>query len=327
MGRLHETFAALAAQGKKAYIGYAMAGYPAGMDLELAEAVLERADILELGVPFSDPIADGPVIQRCAELALKGGGGLARALELAAALRAKSAKPLVLMSYLNPLLAAGLETFAHRAKSAGVDGLIIPDLPPEEAASVAGPLKGAGLDLVFLAAPTSTPKRLRAVAKAATGFIYVVSVAGVTGERKAFDSRLAATVAELRKASKLPLAIGFGISSPETAKEAGALADGVVVASTVLKAAMDAPEPAAAVRAAGERTAVHTHRWPAALYVLSWSAFVRYDPDGRVLVDSRAMGMAPAPGEAIWGPPLVPHYVENTGDRLLHIVAVEVKQP
>jgi tryptophan synthase alpha chain len=259
MGRLNETFAALAATRKKAYIGYALAGFPGvGDDLAFARSVLAGADILELGVPFSDPIADGVVLQRCSELALAQGGGLERAFELARQLRAESPKPLVLMSYLNPLLTHGLEAFAHRAKAAGIDGVIIPDLPPEEAGGPAAALAGAGLDLVFLAAPTSTPARLKRIAKAATGFIYVVSVAGVTGERSAFDARLAATVAELRRSAKVPLAIGFGIASPESAREAAALADGVVVASTVLKAALDAPDRAAGLKAAAERSALLT---------------------------------------------------------------------
>jgi tryptophan synthase alpha chain len=257
MGRLKDTFAALAAANKKAYIGYALAGFPAqGDDLAFARAVLAQADVLELGVPFSDPIADGVVLQRCSELALANGGGLERAFELARLLRAESGKPLVLMSYLNPLLIHGLEAFAHRAKAAGIDGVIIPDLPPEEAQGPTAALAGAGLDLVFLAAPTSTPARLKRIAKAATGFVYVVSVAGVTGERSAFDARLGATVAELRKSAKVPLAIGFGVSSPESAREAAGLADGVVVASTVLKAALDAPDRAAALTAAAERGAL-----------------------------------------------------------------------
>ncbi len=254
MARIQETMAALAAQKKKAYIGYAMAGFPSvGADLKMALAVLESSDVLELGVPFSDPIADGPVLQRCGEKALAQGGGLPRALELARELRARSSKPLLLMSYLNPLLAMGPETFAHAAKAAGVDGVVIPDLPPEEAGSLRTALAGAGLDLVYLAAPTSTPARLKAIAKAATGFIYVVSVAGVTGERQGFDARLGHTVAELRKHAKVPLAVGFGISSPETAAEAARLADGVVVASTVLKAALDAPDEAERLRLAAER--------------------------------------------------------------------------
>lgn len=257
MGRIKDTMAALAAEGKKAYIGYAMAGFPSlGADLQMAQAILSASDVLELGVPFSDPIADGVVLQRCSERALTHGGGLARALELAKALRAESHKPLVLMSYLNPLLAMGLPTFAHAAKSAGIDGVVIPDLPAEEAGGMRLAIAAAGLDLVYLAAPTSTAARLKAIAKAATGFIYVVSVAGVTGERKGFDERLAATVQELRRHSKVPLAIGFGISSPESAQEAARLADGVVVASTVLKAVLDAPDEAAGLILAEERTAL-----------------------------------------------------------------------
>jgi tryptophan synthase alpha chain len=257
MSRLKETFAALAASKKKAYIGYALAGFPSTeADLGFARAVLADADVLELGVPFSDPIADGVVLQRCSEKALAQGGGLERAFELARELRAASPKPLVLMSYLNPLLASGIETFAHRAKAAGIDGVIIPDLPPEEAGQIAPALAKAGLDLVYLAAPTSTPQRLKLIAKAATGFVYVVSVAGVTGERSTFDGRLAATVAELRKTAKVPLAIGFGISSPESAREAAALADGVVVASTVLKAVLDAPDEASGLQAAAERSSL-----------------------------------------------------------------------
>jgi len=255
MGRLKDTFAALAAKKKKAYIGYALAGFPSvGADLDFAKAVIAEADVLELGLPFSDPIADGIVLQRCSEKALAAGGGLARTLALAKALRSTSDKPLVIMSYLNPLLSMGLETFVHAAKAAGVDGLIIPDLPPEEGTALTPVIRGAGLDLVYLVAPTTTPARMKTIAKAATGFLYVVSVAGVTGERKGFDERLAKTVSELRKHAKVPLAIGFGISSPESAKEAATLADGVVVASTVLKAVLDAPDQAEGLRLAADRT-------------------------------------------------------------------------
>jgi tryptophan synthase alpha chain len=255
MSRLQRTFQALAAAKKKAYIGYAMAGFPdTSHDLAMARGILDEADVLELGVPFSDPIADGLVLQRAGEHALTHGGGMKRALELARSLRQGSDKPILLMSYLNPLLAMGMETFAHAAKGAGVDGVVVPDLPPDGDDGFAPALKAAGLDVAYLVAPTSTPARLKAVAKSASGFIYVVSVAGVTGERQAFDSRLAKTVAELRRHSKLPLAIGFGIASPEGAQQAARLADGVVVASTVLKAAQDAGDPESGVAAAIERT-------------------------------------------------------------------------
>jgi tryptophan synthase alpha chain len=255
MSRIKNAFQALASAKKKAYIGYSLAGYPeTSHDFELAQAILAEADLLEIGVPFSDPIADGVVLQKASERALHNGGGMKRALELARQLRQGSDKPLLLMSYLNPLLAMGLETFAHAAKGAGVDGVVVPDLPPDGQEGFAQVLQEAGLDVVFLVAPTSTASRLKAVAKAASGFVYVVSVAGVTGERQAFDQRLAKTVAELRKHSKLPLAIGFGISSPEAAQEAARLADGVVVASTVLKATQDSTDPDNGVRAAIERT-------------------------------------------------------------------------
>jgi tryptophan synthase alpha chain len=255
MSRIENTFRTLAAAKKKAYIGYAMAGFPeTSHDLGLAQGILAEADLLEIGVPFSDPIADGVVLQKAGERALANGGGLKRALELAKALRQGSEKPLLLMSYLNPLLSMGLDTFAHAAKGAGVDGVVIPDLPPDGQDGFAAALKEAGLDVVFLVAPTSTPARLKAVAKAASGFVYVVSVAGVTGERQVFDSRLEKTVAEMRKHSKLPLAIGFGISSPEGAKEMAALSDGVVVASTVLKTVQDSTDPDNGVHAAIERT-------------------------------------------------------------------------
>ena len=255
MTRLQNAFKLLASAKKKAYIGYAMAGFPdVAHDLAFARGILEEADIIELGVPFSDPIADGPVLQRASERALTHGGGLKRSLELARSLRQGSDKPILLMSYLNPLLAMGLETFAHAAKGAGIDGVVIPDLPPDGEDGFAKVLKGAGLDVAFLIAPTSTAARLKAVAKVASGFIYVVSVAGVTGERQAFDSRLEKTVSELRKHTNLPLAIGFGIASPEGAQQAGRLADGIVVASTVLKAAQEASDPDSAVAAAVERT-------------------------------------------------------------------------
>jgi tryptophan synthase alpha chain len=255
MSRIQKAFQALAASKKKAYIGYAMAGFPeSSHDFGFAQGVLAEADLLEIGVPFSDPIADGVVLQKASERALHNGGGMKRALELARQLRQGSEKPLLLMSYLNPLLAMGLETFAHAAKGAGVDGVVVPDLPPDGDEGFARALKEAGLDVVFLVAPTSTPARLKAVAKVASGFVYVVSVAGVTGERQAFDARLSKTVAELRKQSKLPLAIGFGIASPEGAQEAARLADGVVVASTILKVAQDSSDPDNGVQAAVERT-------------------------------------------------------------------------
>jgi len=241
MSRIAASFAKLKSEGRKAYVGYVMASFPSQQGAQaLAQGLLEAgADAIEIGVPFSDPIADGPVIQRCGELAIAKGGGLKSALELAKQLRSGSDKPLLLMSYLNPALSLGPAGFAAALADAGVDGTVIPDLTPEEAAPWQKALSAKGLDLIFLAAPTSTPARLKRIAAKASGFIYMVSVAGVTGERQAFDQRLSAALAELAKASPLPVCVGFGISSPESAQEAAKNASGVVVASTVLKGLID----------------------------------------------------------------------------------------
>ncbi len=255
MGRIQDAFARLKKDRQKAYVGYVMAGYPSAEGaFSLGQELLKRgADMLEVGLPFSDPMADGVVIQRCGEVALAAGTTPALGLDLLRRLRAGTDKPLLVMTYYNLVLALGLEMFAHATRQAGADGLVVPDLPPEEAAGLAKACKSAGLDLVYLAAPTSTPQRLKAIAKAATGFIYVVSVAGVTGERAAFDKRLAQTVSALRKACSTPLVIGFGVSSPETAREAARLADGVVVASSVLKVIVESTDKTAGVAAALER--------------------------------------------------------------------------
>jgi tryptophan synthase alpha chain len=241
MSRIAPAFEALRSSGRKAYIGYVMAGFP-DEDASLAmgrQLLADGADLLEIGVPFSDPIADGPVIQKAADEALKHGGSMAMSQRLLSKLRAETDKPLLLMTYLNPLLARGIPGFAEEARACGADGVIVPDMTPEESGQLSPELSKRGLDLIFLAAPTSTPQRLKKIAMAASGFIYVVSVAGVTGERSAFDARLDATVAQLRSMTKLPLAIGFGISTPASAAEAASKADGVVVASTVLKELMD----------------------------------------------------------------------------------------
>jgi tryptophan synthase alpha chain len=260
MSRIAATFEKLASEKRKAFVGYSMAGFPdEAQALELGQGLLRSgADLLEIGVPFSDPIADGVVLSHAAEIALKQGASLAMSLRLVKALRAESEAPLLLMSYLNPLLAYGMARFAQDAAAAGADGVVVPDLTPEESAPWAKAFKAQGLDIIFLAAPTSTPARLKVIAKSASGFIYVVSVAGVTGERSTFDARLDGTIATLRQITKLPLAIGFGISSPETAKEAAAKADGVVVASTVLKTFLEGQNAEAArYKASGLIVAAH----------------------------------------------------------------------
>lgn len=261
MSRIADTFQDLKARGRKAFVAYVMAGFPdTRRDQALAQSFLRGgADLLEIGVPFSDPLADGPVIQRCGELALKAGGGLVRALELAQSLRPQTQAPLVLMTYCNPPLSMGIEAFAAAAARAGVDGCIIPDLSPEEAGPWARALADRGLSLVLLAAPTSTPERLAKVAARASGFVYFVSVAGVTGANQGLDSHLAAALRAWRKASPAPAVIGFGINSPQRARQAAALADGVVAATALLKPVLDDGDLAAASRmAAALAQAVHS---------------------------------------------------------------------
>jgi tryptophan synthase alpha chain len=200
--------------------------------LDLARA---GVDVLELGVPFSDPLADGPVIQRASERALKGGTTLARVLDAVRAIRRQSELPLLLFSYSNPILRFGAERLAAEAREAGVDGVLVTDLPPEEAESWVLTARAEGLDTVFLAAPTSSDERLRRIAAASTGFVYAVSRTGVTGERDALSQDAAPLLARLREAGPLPVALGFGISTPEQAASAAALADGVVVGSTLVR--------------------------------------------------------------------------------------------
>jgi tryptophan synthase alpha chain len=240
------------ADGRAALMPYFTVGYPSlPVSIEIIEAISRSgADLIELGVPFSDPLADGPTIQRSTQAALAAGTTVGACLEAAAELRRRGVnQPLLLMGYYNPILAYNLERFVHNAAAAGVDGLIVPDLPPEEA----GPLQAAcalnGLGLVFLLAPTSTPERIAAVSRCSTGFIYLVSLTGVTGARRDLPPDLHDFIARVRdqvrqdSETPLPLAVGFGISTPEQARLVGALADGVIVGSAVINAVDSAADP------------------------------------------------------------------------------------
>jgi tryptophan synthase alpha chain len=201
------------------------------------------ADVVELGVPFSDPIADGPVNQAAAARALDGGTTLARIVATVARLRARTAVPVVLFSYFNPILRYGVARLAEQAADSGVDGILCVDLPPEEAAGeYQSALARAGLDAIYLLAPTSTPERMRAVAKAGSGFVYYVSRTGVTGEQSALPRELATEVRAVRKRLKLPVAVGFGISTPEQAAAVARIADGVVVGSALVRLVGEAEE-------------------------------------------------------------------------------------
>ena len=225
-------------------MAFLTAGDPS-LDRTVAAALeLEAAgvDVLELGVPFSDPLADGPVIQRSSERALGRGVTLARVLETVRRIREQSELALVLFSYLNPLLQRGLERVAGEAARAGVDGVLVTDLPPEEAGEWIRAARAAGLETIFLAAPTSPDERLRRVAEASRGFVYAISRTGVTGERQALSDDARPLVERLRALSDVPVALGFGISTPEQVKQAAAVADAVVVGSALVRFLEEHPE-------------------------------------------------------------------------------------
>jgi len=244
-------------------VTYLMGGDPdlaASLDLALACA-RGGADLIELGMPFSDPIADGPVIQRASERALKSGTTVAGVLELAAQLRRQRPDlPLALMGYLNPVLAMGLDPFLARCAEAGVDAVILPDLPVEESAELRGLARKRGVGTVFLIAPTSTPARAQAALDASTAFAYFVSVTGVTGARAALPEETAARLDALRRPSGPPVVVGFGVSTPEQVQALGAHADGVVVGSAIVSRIAEPGTPAE--RAARVEAFVRSLRTP-----------------------------------------------------------------
>jgi tryptophan synthase alpha chain len=238
-------------KGWAALMPYFTIGYP---DYETSLDVIEAcvaagADLMELGVPFSDPLADGPTIQHSTQVALENSVTVKRCLEAVAELRAREVGiPLILMGYINPVLAYGLERFVIEAAQAGASGFIIPDLPPEEAGELQSLCQQYGLDLVFLLPPNSSDERIRFVTEQSNGFVYLVSVLGITGERKALPVELAEFVARVCAKTEKPLAVGFGISTPEQAVAVGQIADGVIVGSALIKAVGQADDPVAAAR-------------------------------------------------------------------------------
>lgn len=235
--RIARKFAELKARDERALVTYITAGDPSPARTVSLVLALERAgaDIIELGVPFSDPTADGPVIQRAAERALKAGASVAGILEITRRIRRKSEIPLMLFTYLNPVLRYGFERLALEAKEAGIDGCLLTDLSVEEAETYVQRMREAGLDTIFLAAPTSTPARLDLVAKYSTGFIYLVSHTGVTGVREQVSDSVAPMVKALRARTDSPIAVGFGISRREHVEALRSSADGVVVGSALVK--------------------------------------------------------------------------------------------
>jgi tryptophan synthase alpha chain len=252
VSRFADIFAAARRERRAALIPYLTVGDPSlAASLEIALALAEAgADIIELGVPFSDPVADGPVIQAASQRALAQGVRLADALELARQVRARSRVGLLLFSYYNPLLQYGLERFAREAVAAGCDGVLATDLIPEEAGAYRAAAGAAGLDPVFLAAPTSPDARLAAIGAASRGFVYAVSRLGVTGARATVAPGARELVERLRRQTQLPIALGFGISQPEQARAVAAFADGVVVGTALVETIARAPQGGAAAAGA-----------------------------------------------------------------------------
>ena len=234
--RIARLFDCLKRDGRKALIAYLTAGDPSPDRTPALVEALERggADLIELGVPFSDPIADGPVIQRAAQRALQAGTTLRKVLGMAAEIRRRSGIPLLLFTYLNPVVRYGLEALARDAAASGIDGCLLTDASVEEAGEYVETMRRHGLDTVFLAAPTSTEHRLRLVARYSTGFVYLVSRTGVTGARESLSAAVGPLVRAVRAVTDLPLAVGFGVSRPEHVAELGRQVEGVVVGSAIV---------------------------------------------------------------------------------------------
>ncbi len=237
MTRIDATFARLKEQGKSAFISYVMAGDPDyDTSLELVRGLpAAGVDIIELGLPFTDPMADGPAIQLAAGRALDAGMTLAKTLDLARAFRAgDDTTPIVLMGYYNPIYSMGVEAFLVAARDAGVDGLIVVDLPPEEDEELCLPAQAAGLNFIRLATPTTDDARLPKVLQNTSGFVYYVSITGITGAASANAAAVAPEVARIKAATDLPVCVGFGIKTPETARDIASVADGAVVGSAIV---------------------------------------------------------------------------------------------
>ncbi len=237
MTRIENKFASLATAGKKAFVAYVMAGDP---DFETSLEVVKGlpgagVDVIELGLPFTDPMADGPTIQLAGQRALEGGMTLQKTLDLARAFReTDQTTPIVLMGYYNPIYSRGVDAFLSEAKDAGIDGLIIVDLPPEEDAELCLPAQAAGINFIRLATPTTDDKRLPRVVQNTSGFVYYVSITGITGAAEAQAGDVGPEVSRIKAASGLPVIVGFGVNTPEKSRAIAEVADGVVVGSAIV---------------------------------------------------------------------------------------------
>ncbi|MFH1790451.1 MAG: tryptophan synthase subunit alpha [Candidatus Omnitrophota bacterium] len=237
MNRIEKKFRDLKRNRQKALIVYITAGDP---DMATTRRLIKAlgksgADIIELGIPFSDPLADGPTIQAASQRALKKGASMRDIMRMVKLVRRESDIPIVFMSYFNPVLQYGLQAFINDAQEAGVDGLIIPDLPQEESGAIIGLSSGHGFSVILLAAPTSTDKRLKAIGAKSKGFIYYVSLTGVTGARARLPKNIIANVRKLKKMTRRPVCVGFGVSTRRQAKMIASIADGVIIGSAVIK--------------------------------------------------------------------------------------------
>ena len=238
MTRIDDTFARLKGEGKKAFVAYLMAGDP---DVDRSLAVMKGlpgagVDVIELGAPFTDPMADGPTIQAAGQRALEGGMTMDKTLQMVRDFRAGDQKtPIVLMGYYNPIYSRGVDRFLTEAKEAGIDGLIVVDLPPEEDSELCIPAQAAGINFIRLATPTTDGKRLPKVLQNTSGFVYYVSITGITGAAAAQATDVGPEVARIKRSTELPIVVGFGISTPETAKAVASVADGSVVGSAIVK--------------------------------------------------------------------------------------------
>jgi tryptophan synthase alpha chain len=235
--RIPSTFKRLKKAGRKAFIPYIMAGDPS---LEATKEIIVMfeecgADIVEIGIPFSDPLADGPTIQNASERALANGVTLKRVISHIEDIRRAVRLPLVIMTYFNPIYKYGISEFLRDAKHAGIDGMIVPDFPPDEAKDYITQSKKAGLDTIFLLAPTSTEKRIKIVTNASSGFIYYVSITGITGSNLLLDGSMDVLIGKIRQYTKKPVAVGFGVSTPDDAAKVAKIADGVIVGTAIVK--------------------------------------------------------------------------------------------
>jgi tryptophan synthase alpha chain len=255
--RIAQKFAALSQAGELGIVAYITAGDPSldATEKIVLAAAQGGADVIELGVPFSDPVADGPTIQRASERALAAGTTLAGVIDLVRRIRAKSEVPLVLFSYFNPMLQMGLSKFAQAAAEAGVDGVLATDLTPEEAQDYRQALATNHLDAIFLVAPTTTDDRLKAIADASSGFLYLISRNGITGAQNDLPADLPALVRRVRKFTRLPIGVGFGISQPTHVTVLGGIADAAVVGSALMAEVEKAQSPVAAAQAVAAKIA------------------------------------------------------------------------